>query len=347
MPSTFFFNPENDLALAVGSPRFTPPKGALAVRRAGRLLPLFWAGADDEVLVDSLDCAEEAERLKSRFGLDGHIVTTAQPYNVPEPWGWSLYTRNLFADSGIDASMLPDDTTLETLRQLSHRRTSIDINRDLGIDSDLLPVEAATLEDARKAIGHWGKAVIKLPWSSSGRGVIYSFASPEETLHGYLRGMIRRQGSVILEPYRDRIQDFAMLFYSDGTTARFRGLSMFITDGRGFYSGNLVMRQEDMSGRLPFDHRIWASRLEHSLTKIIAPAYRGWMGVDMMTCRGLDGNMEVVPCVEINLRKTMGVAALFAAQRISTPGSVHRLSTGPDGIEIERLPDAYTLPSMP
>ena len=298
MPSTFFFNPENDLALAVGSPRFTPPKGALAVRRAGRLLPLFWAGADDEVLVDSLDCAEEAERLKSRFGLDGHIVTTAQLYNVPEPWGWSLYTRNLFADSG-------------------------------------------------KAIGHWGKAVIKLPWSSSGRGVIYSFASPEETLHGYLRGMIRRQGSVILEPYRDRIQDFAMLFYSDGTTARFRGLSMFITDGRGFYSGNLVMRQKDMAGRLPFDHSIWASRLEHSLTKIIAPAYRGWMGVDMMTCRGLDGNMEVVPCVEINLRKTMGVAALFAAQRISTPGSVHRLSTGPDGIEIERLPDAYTLPSMP
>lgn len=58
-----------------------------------------------------------------------------------------------------------------------------------------------------------------------------------------------------------------------------------------------------------------AHRIASILTPMIAPHYTGWLGVDMMLHTDSTGGTAVWPCVEINLRLTMGVLALYAAER--------------------------------
>ena len=44
------FNPENDLALALGCRHYTPPPHAVAIHNAGALLPMWWAEKEDRVI---------------------------------------------------------------------------------------------------------------------------------------------------------------------------------------------------------------------------------------------------------------------------------------------------------
>ncbi len=320
MASLHLFNPENDFALALGRRSFTPDKGALAIRRDGRLLPLWWAEDGDAILVDSADAEAEAISLKEKFGLKGDVVTSAPDGYLPEPWGWSHYTRRLFHAAGVDDALLPEEDYLDSLRELSHRRTAITVNRLLSTPGHLMPHEARTPHDAFQIIDgmHGGNAVVKLPWSSSGRGVLYAADIPRTTLETYITGMIRRQGSVTVEPRYSRLRDFAMLFYCDGASVSYRGLSTFATDNHGFYAGNIVAPQSEIAAIIGLDTAPLITPLCRALSRVALRAgYRGWIGVDMLVYRAADCSEQIAPCIEINFRRTMGVAALYAATRIS------------------------------
>lgn len=147
----------------------------------------------------------------------------------------------------------------------------------------------------------------------------------------------------------NKITDFASLFHSDGRQVMFRGLSLFITESRGVYSGNVVAPQAmilDMIDRsaqavghhtstdLPQRIHNIASSLEPILTGLICPHYTGWLGIDMMIYRDTDGQPRIHPCIELNLRMTMGVVAMHVADRLtpSTPGLIswQRTGTTPD-----------------
>ena len=56
------------------------------------------------------------------------------------PWGWSEDARRQFVAAGIDPATLPSDETLQHIRRLSHRRSSIAILSAMGLDR-LLPEE--------------------------------------------------------------------------------------------------------------------------------------------------------------------------------------------------------------
>lgn len=331
------FNPENDLALASGLEHFTPPKGALAIRRAGQWLPMFWASDGDTIICDR-PVDENLVFYAGRYGLCGNAAETIVTDSVAMPWGWSMYTRNELMRRGISAEAMPDPKDLEKLRALSHRRTSITINRALGIPDSMLSVEAATTDEALEAIRRWGEAVIKLPWSSSGRGVFYSSQIPAEKLESYIGGMISRQGSVTVEPKLNRLQDFAALFHCDDKKAEYRGLSVFATNHAGFYEGNIVAPQKQLSRRLGADIRPITDELEKVLSDIIAPHYNGWLGIDMMKYISADGRQEIAPCIEMNLRMTMGVAALHAAEKVySVERSEMLLKVSPEGVCLRRM----------
>lgn len=336
MPSIHLFNPENDIALAAGTANFTPPKGALAISRAGEPLPLWWAEEDDAILVTDDRAAAAAERLKREYRLEGEIRSNALPEMKPEPWGWSLYTRRRFISAGADEKLCPTDETLERIRQLSHRRTTIAIHRAIGTPDSLMPVEAATTEDAMKSIELFGDAVVKLPWSSSGRGVMYTRGMTRTRLIQQIAGMTGHQGSVLIEPCYDRVRDFAALFHSDGKEATFQGLSMFSTDPKGFYTGNIVAPQEVIAERTGIDTEPYISLLLNAVSSIVAPHYSGWFGVDMLVYRDKGGKERVAPCIEINLRRTMGVAALLIERRLK-PDTPHILTlSAQEGIGLVR-----------
>lgn len=325
MPYLHIFNPENDFALALGRRAFTPDKGALAIRRAGQLLPLWWASEGDRVLVENdADILRRAEQMIRTHNLPARVTTVIDPALKPSPWGWSHHTRQMLLKAGADARLLPSDSWLDNLRDLSHRHTAVRIARLIGVEAHLIPIEATSTDEAWRAIRRFKTdAVVKLPWSSSGRGVIYTNAYSESTLAGYIVGMIRRQGSVTIEPRYNRMRDFAMLFSSSegGDRVVYEGLSSFLTDNRGFYAGNIVASQDTISRHIGLDTSHLIVPLCRALREVTAPVgYEGPIGVDMLIYKESGDEIRIAPCIEVNFRRTMGFAALSAARRIA-PGT--------------------------
>ena len=110
----------------------------------------------------------------------------------------------------------------------------------------------------------------------------------------------------MIEPRYNKMCDFAMEFVStpDGGV-RYCGLSVFKTLNAQ-YTGNVVGSERfkrDLLSRYVSETLLddIASRLEHNLTAML----------DMMVVAGAEGDRFLLhPCVEINLRRTMGHLAL-------------------------------------
>lgn len=317
MGRLLLFNPQNDAALACDRPGFTPGRGAMELSRAGALLPMWWAEPGDEVLVDDPALIPISEEMAARYGLHGKAATAPSSSCLPMPWGWSRYTKRLFLRAGVHTDSLPSDEAIDCWRQLSHRRTAIAINRLIGTPAELIPIEAFSLSRAIEAVNHFGRAVAKLPWSSSGRGILFCHDIPRPTLENYLSGIIHRQGSVIIEPYFERVQDFATLFYCDGTRVEFKGLSAFSTNSRGSYISNIVMNQSALLQYIGLDIDPYKERLAYAIQQIVIPShYRGYIGIDMLSYIDNGGSIRIAPCIEMNLRNTMGVLSLHLAQKL-------------------------------
>lgn len=308
MPKALIFNPENDLALASGLERFTPPKAAVKLAEENALLPMWWAEPGDLILAPE-HLAPQAEELKKRYGLHGSIASSLVSCNSAMPWGWSMHTRRVLFDAGMSESALPSPQQIETIRQLSHRRSTIFIHSRLGTPQHLIPVEAETVEQAHLAISAFGKAMIKLPWSCSGRGVMSSERLRPDELTRRIEGAIHRQKSVIIEPLFKPTAEFSALYFANpDSSVTLRGFSAFRSSPSGAYLGNIVAPQSEIEKICGDDAIACAHRLIPVLEQLIKGAYTGWFGIDMLRH---DGGLN--PCMELNLRITMGVVALLQA----------------------------------
>lgn len=308
------FNPENDLALAAGSACYTPPPAAALLRSAGALLPM-WLADEGDFLLAPRELEGACAQMRERFGLHGSILTPENIDDVNEcaPWGWSAATRRAFIKAGIRESALPDSTRIERLRDLSHRRTAAQLLEKLGFAE--VPVEARDRGSALAAIDALGgEAYIKLPWSSSGRGVFAVSGMSRSKLVEYIDGFIRRQGSVMVEKAYRKQRDFAMLFHCRGGKVTFVGLSLFDTLPGGAYSSNILLPQSEIERTLGIDAAILSAKVGQALEEIVAPVYTGPFGVDMLLTE--DG--VIVPGIEINLRYTMGFIALAVEKRLGS-----------------------------
>lgn len=325
---SFIFNPENDLALASGSRVYTPPRNAELLARCGAILPMWLAEPGDTIIADPKGYETWIENVTSLFNLNINISPVSPHQSTGEPWGWSQAIVTKLTRAGINRENLPDERSIERMRQLSHRRTSIEINRLLslrGIATPPLAFEISNQDEMAHAVKQFnGRFVLKSPWSSTGRGVFLSSTTNTETILKNAEGIIRRQGSVIIEPLLNRMTDFAMLFYAEKGKVSYRGLSLFDTVGTA-YTGNLLLPEKVMTQQIEeqlndVDLSVISIELEQVLTDIIKGDYEGWLGIDMM----VQNDGKLAPCIELNLRKTMGVVALILRDRFIAAGSTGR-----------------------
>ena len=313
MKRLLIFNPENDLALASGGRSFTPPAAAVRLAEACCLLPCWWAEEGDVIFAPAAQ-AKVAKAIEQQ-GLSCRIATADDlgSIDVCLPWGWSEHTVRCLRDAGVPERALVQDA--ELLRQLSHRRVGeIQVRERLGLEPAMEVSDAKTLD---KVLGDdFQDWLAKVPWSCSGRGVVMFEGLTREYALFQARGIIRRQGSVILERKLERKADFAALFYCrKGVGTSFLGWSVFLTE-KTRYMGNVVCpqgRMEELLGKICSveEAKSWVSRLETALA-VYAESYEGPMGVDMMVLE--DGS--IYPCVEVNMRRTMGHVAMDAASRL-------------------------------
>jgi len=321
MSKLHLFNPDNDLALAANIDNYTPPKAALQFRRDAELLPLWYGGQSDRVVCHGAN-AKWLETRRHLFPGLCDIYDHSQTDLSPTPWGWSKAVRQSFMREGLPTDMLPDDPELDRIRLLSHRSTASRIHRQL---KDMLPdiqfphpaQEVHSEEEVAQLMNQWGDIYVKQPWSGSGRGIISSTGNREATPR-MARSFIARQGSAMVEPAMQRVQDFAMLFRCADGKVESLGTSVFTTDNSGHYSGNLLAPETQRFSQISLiypaqnliDVRTALSRI---LQNEIAPYYSGVVGVDMLI--SADGILH--PVVEINLRHTMGfVANEFSAKHL-------------------------------
>lgn len=332
MPKLYLFNPENDLALADGGKSYTPPPLARAIAHDLSTLPVWYAGDGDAVCLPSLQFARPLEPFLDKLGIGRRFcVPHALPSDISAclPWGWSPEAAQRLLRYGAPAHALPTGEMLARQRWWAHRirtRELLTHLRDRSVDvPDELPTLFSREEEVARFVTRHERAMLKAPWSGSGKGLCFTRGDYDLVTRRWVQGVLRRQGEVVGEPFFDRAVDMAMEFYSDGNAVTFAGYSWFVTDARGAYKGNYLLPDAEIERRLSAylplgDVRRLREQLEIFFTRHVATVYRGYFGVDMMIYRRV-GAWALHPCVEINLRMSMGMVSRLFHDRYVAEGS--------------------------
>lgn len=276
----------------------------------------WWKAPEDDIL-----------RLPSDGSLKGVSVPDWSIVERIAPWGWDAHIVRLLERLGAPRHLLPTAEELSRWRILSSRQTTVRmldlLKRNMAGDarfSRVLRAESqwcTTMDEVHAAIsGYGGRAILKAPWSCSGRGVWMASATDAPAM---LRAekVMARQGAVEAEPVYDRKADFAMEYECDSRgSVSFEGYSLFATTESGGYQGNVVASQTELAERIAgygicttADLQSLSVLVGDGLEELLGKAYRGPLGVDMMlTPQGIH------PCIEVNLRLTMGRVAIWQAR---------------------------------
>lgn len=340
------FNPEHDIALASNLSNFTAPHAGRQLRNDLGFFPALWAQEDDQILVEHEESALKAYRRvchrlvklgilsipNSEFQIPkfatrrpGFVIRNSELISI-QPWGWDRAVRRELERMGFAEPLLPSAGQIDQIRLLSHRRTSAQLLPLLQMEGTVGEAfECTTLEQVAELLQRYGRLVLKAPWSSSGRGVRFvAMDNGQLTMNNWIANVLKTQGSIMAEPYYNKVKDFGMEFEVDAEgRIRYLGLSLFHTVN-GAYEGNILatesVKREMISRYVSVD--LLDRIKQHIIDRLRLPGYVGPFGIDMMIVKSIgNGNhnsqLSIVncqlglhPCVEINLRRTMGHVAL-------------------------------------
>lgn len=316
------FNPEHDLALAANNKFWTAPHAGRQLRADLGWLPILWADNRDYVLVDDVLLAQNAIRKLKINTSHVIFVTLNDLHNLKDvtsviPWGWDCSIVQQLLRYGVSAELLPDDNTLSVQRDISDRATASRLLQYLCDNIDYAYGKAwsiTSIEELTQLLQTHGTIVVKAPWSSSGRGVKY-LSDMSSPIIKWAQKVLKTQGHLMAEILLNKVKDFGMEFtaMADGSI-RYDGLSLFSTSNNA-YEGSILATEEEKTNLLSqYVSEAQLSNIQHYIAEWlkneINSSYVGPLGVDMMIVADASGGFKVNPCVEINLRRTMGHVAL-------------------------------------
>lgn len=331
---------------------WTPPTGLFP-----RLKTLFLPQLTEEFEKDikrreNLKKAPEVRKVSSCVRFYNTITDTL--YNkecllMPQriiPWGWNPGLIRRLRNAGLSHVLFPDSRQMENITRTSHRSLAVRLLKRIkeeastglkkiicGDSCEIFREEElqCLIENApgEQLSNTSGELLLKAPLSGSGRGLIRSMGRYAHPVSGWCRNTLQTQGSVIVEPYYNRVCDFAMEFWAeaDGGVV-FKGYSLFETNTHGSYTRNLLMTDADIVSNLCCheglhlrDLQEIQGLLQQALADETADRYTGYLGVDMMICQDENGAYRIQPCVEVNARFTMGVFSRLFYDRYVWPGT--------------------------
>ncbi len=340
----YFFNPGHETAVLLGTTNYTAPTNVRKMQHDLQFLPAWYANKDDLVWVDNI-----TDSLKNLDFLPQDVQPTAIPVSLKSlkqygttdkilaaPWGLSPHVLKLFERLKQDAKLEQLQVPIwnELFFQLTGRQSAAECLQHIHHEINDLPTPEAphfcsNIKELTDFMAtHKPPFVLKTPYSSSGRGLLWvENHLLDIKTKKWIEGAINKQKSISIEQGLKNRQDFAMEFYSDGKgNILFEGLSIFNTEKRGAYSGNILESQESMRKRLTklINEQALSATQEavtKALKKIYSHVYKGYIGVDMLLYEQADHTLAIHPCVEINMRYTMGMVALKLYQRYIDPKS--------------------------
>lgn len=362
----YIFNPEHDLALASGEANYMAPASARRMASELALLPMWYAEEGSAVLAPSAYNLDYVKKIQELLGLSVDLITEPelaieQDLDI-RPWGWDVALRKRLSVLGVDEVLLPSMGQLNDLREYSHRSKAVALLPELQLNEYFCGESyyLKTPEEWKRFVEGRKECLLKAPLSGSGKGLNWCKGIFTPFISGWCTRVAASQGGVIAEPIYNKVEDFAMEFYSDGAgELTFVGYSLFHTGKSGMYEGNCLLSNEAIRKQLaqyiPLEALMDLENcLKYRLSALVGTVYKGYLGVDMMICRFPENEKPVFrihPCVEINLRMNMGVIARFLHDRYVRPGSTGRFvidyhpSEGEALQEHERMSATYPLES--
>ncbi len=336
MNDIYFFNPTCDFAIANGSPNWQPNQLLQKMEEDLDLLPAYLATPSDGIILNNYPSGSFLDEFqKVKFTFPGFIqkknlnlISRNKIRNI-QPWGWSPaahkqteYLKNFCSD---EFSVSPVFNWHPEIKHFYSRSFSATVlaevlkNLKTGnmLPQSYLPKVCKTATDVENAVKCWGKVMLKAPWSSSGRGLQPITKTPvHQKVWEKIKGIIRDQGFLLAEPLLNKVHDMAFLFELNKGIIRFTGTSHFFTDKNGKYEGNFLkgVSKPGFNSVDSFINKIQTDMLT-ALTRVLQNSklpsvYEGPLGVDMLIYRDDDDELYINPCLEINLRYTMGFVAL-------------------------------------
>lgn len=360
----YIFNPEHDLALASGETNYMAPASARRMASELALLPMWYAEEGSAVLAPSAYNLGYVKKIQELLGLSVDLMTEPELAIEPNldirPWGWDVALRKRLSGLGMDEALLLSMEQLDGLREYSHRSKAVSLLPELQLNEYFCGESyyLKTQEEWKTFVEERECCLLKAPLSGSGKGLNWCKGIFTPFISGWCTRVAASQGGIIAEPIYNKVEDFAMEFYSDGTgEVTFMGYSLFYTGKSGMYEGNRLLSNEaiwkQLSQYVPSKVLTDLENcLKYRLSALVGTVYKGYLGVDMMICRFPENEKPVFrihPCVEINLRMNMGVVARFLYDRYVRSGSTGRFvidyhpSEGEALQEHERMSATYPL----
>ena len=193
------FNPEHDLCLANGNAHYVPPRSARDFARSHAEM-MRWM-FDDKCVTTDVEKAGDAYRRMIDAGVSSSSI-------VVEAWGWDSAVWNRLSKAGIPEALLPDNSFVQEVKRLSHRAACLPLQPRV--------MALHLLADVEQQVFDLGDAVLKAPWSGSGRGLRWvSRKLSQHDIH-WASKVLLSQGAVMVEPRYHVVQDLQLSFMLTG-----------------------------------------------------------------------------------------------------------------------------------
>lgn len=343
-----YFNPGHETAVLLGLENYTPPANVNRMIRELAYLPAWYADKNDLVYMKDNAFPQFLSSLpkelkpfpKAISQKELRLKKTVLPEVEAAPWGLSPHSLHMFQElkRNYQMNMFVPEWEKEYFN-LTGRQTAaecLDLIR-LKLPDLPLPVTPKFCRRIREVekyqILQNAPFVVKTPYSSSGRGLLWL---PERRLTAkermWIDGAFKKQGTVSIECGLNKIQDFALEFYSDGEgNITFEGISVFGTEQQGSYSGNILGNQVYLRNLITkwVKEEVYyqiKDTVKEVLQSVFGSVYKGYLGVDMFVYKTKRDAYEIHPCVEINMRYTMGMVAIRLSEKYlatTTVGDFH------------------------
>ncbi len=332
-----FFNPGHETAILNASPYYIAPENVLKMQHDLAYLPAWYGEPHDWVWVkDDFPFSFYDELIL-------HFPEIPKPVNEKSTifhkqqkltcWGITPQALHYFEKPNQQHDLnLKIPEWREEFKTLTSRMSAKECLETLcnaipEVSHLLVPKVFTTMDMIERYVLRQRRALlVKAPYSSSGRGLLWLRNGLGNKERDVLRGILKKQPFVTVEPIVQKEYDFSMQFFSDEDgTICFIGYSIFKTNEKGAYEKSFLHSQKEIEKflvtfiPLPLLEKVKRELLLF-LQKQYAPFYQGPISIDMMIYSNVNG-FELHPCVEINMRYSMGFLAVQLFRRYFSPDS--------------------------
>ncbi len=337
LPDLYYFNPTCDIASANNTLSFKPNRILTQFENDLAFLPAYLAKPTDVVLMPEYEDLAFVEFLyQIGFRLPGQVLRSDvwqehqkifSDIHAFKPWGWALnMIHQLKKIPHLESQKdLPkwNDSLRNSLSRLSAQKvlTSILETENSNIYISDISQKLSNLQEVEDFLKNNAPVVLKEPWSSSARGnMLIQKPYLNQPIRQRIESVLSKQGFLMGEKWFHKQLDFSLHFLLENGQVTLVGESYFETNSKGQYQASYIHQKPLMNKATQAFLEDNLPQVKQALTKALSKHkdlhwYEGNFGVDLMLVLEND-RLRFHPCVEINLRNTMGTVALFLEQKI-------------------------------